>query len=36
MIQESEIAMDIGLRVANAEAMPRFNANDEFAKNSKR
>ena len=36
MIQESEIAMDIGLRIANAEAMPRFNANDEFAKNSKR
>lgn len=36
MIQEAEIALDIGLRVANAEAMPRFNPNDEFAKNSKR
>jgi len=36
MIQEAEIAMDIGLRVANAEAMPRFNANDEFARASKR
>ena len=36
MIQEAEIAMDIGLRVANAEVMPRFNPTDEFAKNSKR
>lgn len=32
MQQEAEIAMDIGLRVANADAMPRFNANDEFAR----
>jgi Zn-dependent M28 family amino/carboxypeptidase len=32
MIQEAEIALDIGLRIANAEAMPRFNPNDEFAK----
>ena len=32
MIQEAEIAMDIGLRVANAESMPRFNPNDEFAR----
>ena len=32
MIQEAEIAMDIGLRIANAEAMPRFNPNDEFAR----
>ena len=36
MIQEAEIAMDIGLRIANAETMPRFNPNDEFAKGSKR
>jgi Zn-dependent M28 family amino/carboxypeptidase len=36
MIQEAEIAMDIGLRVANAEALPRFNPNDEFAKGSNR
>ena len=35
MIQEAEIAMDIGLRVANAEAMPRFNPNDEFDKSRK-
>jgi Zn-dependent M28 family amino/carboxypeptidase len=32
MQQEAEIAMEIGLRVANAETMPRFNPNDEFAK----
>ena len=32
MIQETEIAMDIGLRIANAEAMPRYLANDEFAR----
>jgi len=32
MIQEAEIAMDIGLRVANMETMPRFNPNDEFAR----
>ena len=36
MIQETEIAMDIGLRIANAEVMPRFNPNSEFAKGSKR
>jgi len=36
MIQEAEIAMEIGLRVANAEAMPRFNPNDEFAGKSSR
>jgi Zn-dependent M28 family amino/carboxypeptidase len=36
MIQETEIALDIGLRVANAAVMPRFNPGDEFAKNSKR
>jgi Zn-dependent M28 family amino/carboxypeptidase len=32
MQQEAEIAMAIGLRVANAGAMPKFNPNDEFAK----
>jgi Zn-dependent M28 family amino/carboxypeptidase len=36
MIQEADIAMDIGLRVANADAMPRFNAGDEFARKGKR
>lgn len=36
MQQEAEIAMDIGLRVANAPAMPRFNQNDEFANSRKR
>ncbi|HEX9629540.1 MAG TPA: M28 family peptidase, partial [Pyrinomonadaceae bacterium] len=36
MIQETEIAMDIGMRIANAPAMPRFKPTDEFAKNSKR
>jgi Zn-dependent M28 family amino/carboxypeptidase len=36
MIQEAEIAMDIGLRIANAEALPRFNPKSEFAKGSKR
>ena len=35
MIQEAEIALEIGLRVANAEAMPRFNPGDEFDKNRK-
>ena len=32
MTQEAEIALDIGLRVANMQMMPRFNPNDEFAK----
>ena len=32
MAQEAEIALAIGLRVANAEGVPRFNPNDEFAK----
>jgi Zn-dependent M28 family amino/carboxypeptidase len=32
MLQEAEVAMAIGLRVANANEMPRFNPNDEFAK----
>lgn len=36
MIQETEIAMAIGMRIANDPAMPRFNPTDEFAKNSKR
>src|SRR2546426_1837798 len=32
MAQEAEIALDIGLRAANLEVMPRFNPDDEFAK----
>jgi len=36
MIQEADFAMAIGRRVADAPTMPKFNANDEFAKNSKR
>ena len=32
LIQETEIAMAIGMRIANDPAMPRFNPNDEFAK----
>jgi Zn-dependent M28 family amino/carboxypeptidase len=36
MIQEADFAMAIGRRVADAPAMPKFNPNDEFAKNSKR
>ena len=32
MIQETEIAMAIGRRIADAPTMPRFNPNDEFAK----
>jgi len=32
MLQETEIAMAIGMRIANDPAMPRFNPNDEFAK----
>lgn len=36
MIQETEIALAIGMRIANDPAMPRFKPTDEFAKNSKR
>ncbi|HEY3041876.1 MAG TPA: M28 family peptidase [Pyrinomonadaceae bacterium] len=36
MLQEAEIAMAIGRRIADMEAMPRFNPGDEFAKVSKR
>jgi Zn-dependent M28 family amino/carboxypeptidase len=36
MIQETEIALAIGMRIANDPAMPRFKPSDEFAKNSKR
>jgi len=36
MIQETEIAMAIGVRIANAPALPRFNADDEFGKALKR
>jgi Zn-dependent M28 family amino/carboxypeptidase len=36
MIQEADFAMEIGRRVANLPALPKFNPNDEFAKNSKR
>ncbi|PYS67518.1 MAG: peptidase M28 [Acidobacteria bacterium] len=32
MIQEAEIALAIGLRVANAPQMPKFNEGDEFAR----
>ncbi|HBB97331.1 MAG TPA: peptidase M28 [Blastocatellia bacterium] len=32
MIQEADFAMAIGRRVADAPGMPKFNANDEFAK----
>lgn len=32
MIQEAEIAMDIGRRIADMAQMPKFNADDEFAK----
>jgi Zn-dependent M28 family amino/carboxypeptidase len=32
MMQEAEIAMAIGRRIADAPTMPRFNANDEFAR----
>jgi Zn-dependent M28 family amino/carboxypeptidase len=35
MQQEADIALEIGMRVANAEAMPKFNAGDEFAKSRK-
>jgi Zn-dependent M28 family amino/carboxypeptidase len=36
MIQEADFAMAIGRRVADMNAMPKFNPDDEFAKNSKR
>jgi Zn-dependent M28 family amino/carboxypeptidase len=32
MLQEAEIAMAIGMRIADAPQMPRFNPNDEFAR----
>jgi len=32
MIQEAEVALSIGRRIADLPAMPRFNPNDEFAK----
>ena len=32
LLQEAEIALAIGLKIANAEAMPRFNPGDEFSK----
>jgi Zn-dependent M28 family amino/carboxypeptidase len=32
MLQETEIALAIGMRIANDPAMPRFNPGDEFAK----
>ncbi|HEV2829066.1 MAG TPA: M28 family peptidase [Pyrinomonadaceae bacterium] len=36
MLQEAEIAMTIGMRIANDAAIPRFNPNDEFAKGQRR
>jgi len=36
MVQEAEIAMAIGRRIADAPGMPRFNANDEFSKAQRR
>jgi Zn-dependent M28 family amino/carboxypeptidase len=36
MIQEAEFAMAIGRRVADMNALPKFNPDDEFAKNGKR
>ena len=36
MIQEADFAMTIGRRVADMEAMPKFNPGDEFAKAQKR
>ena len=36
MIQEADFAMEIGRRVANLPALPKFNPNDEFAKSGKR
>jgi Zn-dependent M28 family amino/carboxypeptidase len=32
LLQEAEIAMAIGLKIANADSMPRFNPGDEFSK----
>jgi len=36
MLQEAEIALAIGRRIADAPAMPRFNPGDEFAKHQRR
>ena len=36
MLQEAEIAMAIGRRIADMDQMPRFNPDDEFAKAQKR
>lgn len=36
MLQEAEIAMDIGKRIADMDQMPRFNPGDEFAMAQKR
>jgi Zn-dependent M28 family amino/carboxypeptidase len=36
MLQEAEIAMSIGRRIADMEQMPRFNPGDEFAKAQRR
>ena len=36
MIQEADFALAIGRRVADMNALPKFNPDDEFAKNSKR
>jgi len=36
MIQEADFALAIGRRVADMNTMPKFNPDDEFAKNSKR
>jgi len=36
MIQEADFALAIGRRVADMNAMPKFNPDDEFAKNSQR
>src|SRR5712691_1494612 len=36
LIQEADFAMAVGRRVADMNTMPKFNPNDEFAKNSKR
>src|SRR6266850_4500759 len=36
MIQEADFALAIGRRVADMNVMPRFNSDDEFAKDSKR
>ena len=36
MIQEADFAMALGRRIADLPSLPKFNPNDEFAKNSKR